>query len=92
MKTLEMKSAKGAALITSPGQRPRASRNSESVALKARFFRNIGAGLSTNERIELRFQRWPSRRLESWGDAPGWHDAAPLALNTNICGMRDRRS
>gem|GEM_PF-5963124 len=21
-------------------------------------------------------------RLESWGDAPGWHETAPLALNS----------
>jgi len=92
MKTGEMKSAKGAALISSLGQRPRISRNTKSGALKARFFRNIAVSLSTNERVELRFQRWRSFRLKSWGGAPGWHEAAPFALNTNICGMRDRLS
>jgi len=88
MKTGEMKSAKGAALIGSLAQRPGISPNTKSGALKARFFSATGNELSTNERVELRFQRWCSFRLKSWGDAPGWPEAAPLALNTKICGMR----
>ena len=90
MKTRQMKSAEGATFITSLGQRPGVSRNPNSLALKARLFPEIGVGL--NRPIESRFQRWFSSRRESWGDAPGLHESAPLALNTNICGMRDRRS
>jgi hypothetical protein len=30
--------------------------------------------------VEARFQRFSRDHLNSWGDAPGWYDKAPLAL------------
>jgi hypothetical protein len=30
--------------------------------------------------VETRFQRFSRSHLNFWGDAPGWHDKAPLAL------------
>lgn len=75
-------SAKGAVFISSLGQRPRDSYNAKPRALKARFIPvPFGAGLTASRRLESRFQRWSVIRLKSWGDAPGWDDDAPLALN-----------
>jgi hypothetical protein len=90
-------STKGAAFISSLGQRPRNFGNAEARALKARFIQAIiCVGLTVNRcvairraqalsgsRRELHFQRWFVVRSESWGDAPGWHENAPLALNTH---------
>ncbi|MEY2543073.1 MAG: hypothetical protein QOE81_534, partial [Verrucomicrobiota bacterium] len=46
------------------------------LALKARF-------ISTANRIESRFQRWPFvHRSQSWGVAPGCNRSAPLALRS----------
>jgi hypothetical protein len=39
-------------------------------ALKARIISST---------VETRLQRFDRGRLNSWGDAPGWHDKAPLA-------------
>jgi hypothetical protein len=75
-------SAKGAAVISSLGQRPRVSGDGKSSALKARFFRaRTGAELTANRGIESRFQRFFAIQSKSWGVAPGWHERAPLALN-----------
>lgn len=74
-------SAKGAVIIISLGQRPGVSSIAQWLALKARFFREIAIGL--NHSVELRFQRWFTPRLESWGDAPGWHEGALLALDNS---------
>jgi hypothetical protein len=35
--------------------------------------------VDSEEDLESRFQRSFTIRLESWGDAPGWHETAPLA-------------
>jgi len=55
-------------------------------ALKARFIpeaffiaRNVSAWRLP--RLESRFQRSFTMRLQSWGDAPSWYKRAPLALN-----------
>jgi hypothetical protein len=58
-------------------------------ALKARFFWNLGAGLSVKQRFESRLQRWRSFRSKTWGDAPGWHESALLALNPEGCRALD---
>src|SRR2546423_1592066 len=87
-------SAKGAAFINSLGQRPRVLRKIKSPALKARFREKLDVELKANRRIESRFQRWFTSRAESWGDAPGWHEDALLALKietmvgTPLCGAR----
>ena len=39
-----------------------------------------------NRSIETRFQRLGITRSESWGDAPGWDESAPLALRRNAGG------
>jgi hypothetical protein len=40
--------------------------------------------------LESRFQRLPASGLDSWGDAPGLDESAPLALNANAaCVKRD---
>jgi hypothetical protein len=75
-------SAKGAAFINSPGQRPGVLRKIKSPALKARFHQKLDVELKAKQRIESRFQRWFTSRSESWGDAPGLHDDALLALKT----------
>jgi hypothetical protein len=65
-------SAKGAAFISSLGQRPRDSSNAKPPALKARFIPVATyVGLKVNPCVESRFQRWFIIRSESWGDAPG---------------------
>ena len=74
--------AKGAAVTSSLGQRPRDSCNGKPPALKARFISGaIWVGLTANRCVESRFQRWSTIRSESWGDAPGLDEGAPLALN-----------
>jgi len=41
---------------------------------------------------ESRFQRWPFRFHEPWGDAPGFAmNTAPLALSSRMLFMRHRR-
>jgi hypothetical protein len=82
-------SAEGAVFNASLGQRPRIQFKIKSVALQARFLPNISVGLSTNQRVELRFQRWRPFRLESWGDAPGLYEDAFLALDPNSDGSLD---
>jgi hypothetical protein len=84
-------SAKGAAFMSSLGQRPRLESKIKSAALKERFFRNVDVGLRANQPIELRFQRWRSFRSVSWGDAPGCREIAPLARNTHSDGALDPR-
>ena len=75
-------SAKGAAVTSSLGQRPRDSCNGKPPVLKARFIPGaIWVGLTANRCVESRFQRWSTIRSESWGDAPGLDEGAPLALN-----------
>ena len=61
-------------------------------ALKARFNYRIASqawryfdewhvlGLETIRGIEARFQRLVIGLSDSWGDAPGCHETAPLAL------------
>src|SRR5476651_92313 len=82
---LTLFSAKGAAFISSLGQRPRDSCNAKPPALRARFIpASICVGLTANRRVESRFQRWSIIRSESWGDAPGWYESALLALNRYV--------
>ena len=77
-----MASAKGASLIISLGQRPRNSHNANSSALKAPFIRSV----------EARLQRWFTFRTKSWGDAPGWNENAPLALDPDDGPSPSRRA
>jgi hypothetical protein len=78
-------SANGTVFISSLGRRPRTSRNSKPSALKARFIpAAICVELKANRSVESRFQRWPIIGSESWGDAPGWHENAPSALNHHV--------
>jgi hypothetical protein len=52
-------SAKGAPFINSLGQRPRYANNPKPPALKARFIPAlIFMGLTANQFVESRFQRW----------------------------------
>src|SRR5450631_3604227 len=75
-------SAKGAAFISSLGQRPKDSCNAKPPALKARFIpAPICAGLTANRCVESRFQRWSIIRSAAWGDTPDWYESALLALN-----------
>jgi hypothetical protein len=96
--TMYLFSAKGAAFINSLGQRPRVLQEIKSAALKARFLQGIDVELKAKRLIESRFQRWFTSRSESWGDAPGWHEGALLALETTTmagtpprCGVRAKR-
>jgi hypothetical protein len=59
------------------GQRPRDVEPSRAQALKARFIQRWYLG-----RTESRFQRWVLLCPRSWGAAPGCHETAPLALNS----------
>jgi hypothetical protein len=78
-------SAKGAAFISSLGQRPRDTCNAKPSALKARFIpAPICVGSTVNRRVESRFQRWSIVRSKSWGDAPGLYESALLALSTYV--------
>lgn len=77
-----MASAKGASLIISLGQRPRNSSSGNSCALKARFTGSF----------EARLQRWFTFRTKSWGDAPGWNENAPLALDPDDGSSPSRRA
>jgi hypothetical protein len=80
-------SAKGAAVISSLGQRPRNLCNAKPLALKARFIpAPICVGLTANRCVESRFQRWSIIRSESWGDAPGLYESALSALNRYDAG------
>jgi hypothetical protein len=94
---MDLFSAKGAAFINSLGQRPRVLQKIKSAALKARFLQGSGVELKAKRRIESRFQRWFTSRSDSWGDAPGWHEDALLALKTEtmvgapLCGVRAER-
>ena len=83
MKTLGINSAKGAVIITSLGQRPRISTIAQFSALKARLIPATCRTRGAHHPLESRFQRWFTSRLESWGDAPGWDESAPLALGAN---------
>lgn len=83
MKTLGINSAKGAVIIPSLGQRPRVSSIAQLSALKARLISATCRTLGAHRLLESRLQGWFTSRLESWGDAPGCGETAPLALNTN---------
>ncbi len=63
---------------TSLGQRPREGRRLEAPALEARFKRKCGRTLT--EAMERAFSPGSVRRAGSWGVAPGWNRAVPLAL------------
>jgi hypothetical protein len=77
--------------MLSLGQRPRIRRIRKKPALKARltfativkvghrFRRMFYLGSRTSHRNESRFQRWLTRLLNPWGDAPGGNDIAPMA-------------
>src|SRR5450631_2869575 len=85
-------SAKGAAFISSLGQRPRDSCNAKPPALKARFIpapicvertatRCVAvrqAQALSRSRRESRLQRLVYHPIESWGVAPGWYESALL--------------
>ena len=73
---LDLFSANGA-YQPSLGQRPREVEPSRAQALKARFIQCWYLG-----QAESRFQRWILLCPRSWGVAPGCHETAPLALNT----------
>jgi len=71
-------SANGATCSASLGQRPRGRGTPETMlALKARFTSGIEKPAAELTRA---FSAWLSLVLDSWGDAPGWHETAPLAL------------
>jgi hypothetical protein len=84
-------SAKGAAFMSSLGQRPRLKSKIKSAVPRVRddSFRNVDVGLRANEPVESRFQRLFISRSKSWGDAPGCREIAPLALNTHSDGALD---
>jgi len=71
-------SANGAALYQ-PGATPQETRRLQSRALKARLI--AGGRRSFGGTIGRAFSPEHSRLTFSWGVAPGWYDAAPLALN-----------
>ena len=55
--------------------------SAESAIHSGRFF---GPSLAPC-RVESRFRRSFTMRSESWGDAPGWYQTAPLALTKRGC-------
>jgi hypothetical protein len=44
---------------------------------------SVISGIENQSRHESRSQRFFLCELKSWGDAPGYDDIAPLALNRN---------
>ena len=71
-------SAKGASLFQ-PGATPQEACRLESAALTARFI--VGGRWSIARTMGRAFSPDSCDFAFSWGVAPGWNDAAPLALN-----------
>jgi len=73
--------ANGAAFTSKPGAAPQEYGNPKTRALKARFT------FPDQFLPEARLNRTSSACLHgdfnSWGDAPGWFEISPLALNRN---------
>ncbi len=74
-------SANGAAFTSKPGAAPQGYGNPKTRALKARF--TFQDQFHPEARVIRAFSACLHGDFNSWGDAPGWFEISPLALNRN---------
>jgi hypothetical protein len=74
---LYLYSANGAAFTSKPGDYG----NPKTRALKARFI--FQDRFHAEARVNRAFSACLHGEFNSWGDAPGWFEISPLALNRN---------
>jgi hypothetical protein len=74
-------SANGAAFTSKPGAAPQDYGNPKTRALKARF--TFQDQFHPDARVNRAFSACLHGDFSSWGDAPGWFEISPLALNRN---------
>jgi hypothetical protein len=74
-------SANGAAFTSKPGAAPQDYGNPKTRALKARF--TFQDRFYPEARLNRAFSACLHGDFNSWGDAPGWFEISPLAVNRN---------
>jgi hypothetical protein len=73
--------ANGAAFTSKPGATPQDYGNPKTRALKARF--TFQDQFHPEAHVKRAFSPCLHGDFNSWGDAPGWFEISPLALNRN---------